>query len=232
MMKTVTAASNMLSALRLVSCFSGLDEEILASITAVTVLRHYAQREIVFLEGEPCQGLYIVQEGWLKGILISPAGREQITRLVGPGEAFNEIGVLLKEGLNLVTVQAIEPSTVRVIDRKTLLRLMDEHPTLCRTVTQNLASRVVHLMRLVEDLSLLTVEGRLARLLLEQSMDGEKKPRRWVTQAEMAAQLGTVIDVVNRALHKLEEEGIIRIARHQIEIVDHQRLEQKATTRD
>ncbi len=183
------------------------------------------------MEGEPCQGLYIVQEGWLKGMITSSAGREQIIRLVGPCEAFNEIGILLRDNLNLVTVQAIEPSTVWVIDRKALLGLMDEHPALCRTVTQNLANRVVHLVKLVEDLSLRTVEGRLARLLLEQSTDDKKKRRRWATQAEMAARLGTVIDVINRALHKLEEEGMIRFARHQIEIVDRKRLEQKAATR-
>jgi CRP-like cAMP-binding protein len=109
---------------------------------------------------------------------------------------------------------------------------MDEHPPLCRTVTQNLANRVVHLVKLVEDLSLRTVEGRLARILLEQSTDDEKRRRCWATQAEMAARLGTVIDVVNRALHKLEEEGMIRIVRHQIEIVDPKHLEQKAATRD
>jgi len=231
-MEKVGLAVNMQLALASVSYFAGLDERILASIAAATVLRHYKQGEIVFLKGEPCQGLYVVQEGWLKGMIISSAGREQIVRLVGPGEAFNEIGVLLQDNLNLVTVQAIEPSMVWVIDRKALIGLMDEHPALSRTVTQNLANRVVHLMNLVEDLSLRTVEGRLARLLLEQSMDDKKTRRRWATQAEMAAQLGTVIDVVNRSLHKLEEEGTIRIVRHQIEIVDHERLEQKAATRD
>lgn len=231
-MNQVSSAVNVGPALASVSYFAGLDEKILASIAAATVLRHYEQGEIVFLEDEPCQGLYIVQEGWLKGTIASSAGREQIIRLMGPGEAFNEIGVLLRDNLNLVTAQAIEPSKVWVIDRKVLLALMDEHPALCRTVTQNLADRVVHLMKLVEDLSLRTVEGRLARLLLEQSTGDTKKRRHWATQAEMAAQLGTVIDVVNRTLHKLEEEGMIRIARHQIEIVDRKRLKQIAATRD
>jgi CRP/FNR family transcriptional regulator len=167
----------------------------------------------------------------LKSVITSAGGREQIIRLVGPGQAFNEIGVLLRENRNLVTVQATEPSAVWVIHRQALLKLMDETPILCRIITQRLADRVVNLMKLVEDLSLRTVEGRLARLLIDQSI-GEGMRRHWATQAEMASRLGTVPDVINRALHKLETEGLIRIVRHQIEIVDHMRLEQRAETRD
>ena len=85
---------------------------------------------------------------------------------------------------------------------------------------QDFAGRVVHLVRLVEDLSLRSVEARLARLLLEQA-EGETIPRqRWATQAEMAARLGTVPDVVNRTLRKLAETGIIKVERHQIQIMD------------
>jgi CRP-like cAMP-binding protein len=219
------------SALTSVPYFSGVDEDVLAAIAAFTVQRHCNQGEIVFQEGEPCQGLYIVQSGWLKSLIISPGGREQIIRLVGPGEAFNEHGVFLEEGRNLVTVQAIEASDVWVIDRSSLLDLMDQYPVLCRTITQNMASRIVHLMKLVEDLSLRTVEARLARMLIEQSEDQSER-RRWATQAEMAARLGTVVDVVNRVLHGLEDNGLIRIVRHRIEIVDRERLEQKAETRE
>jgi CRP/FNR family transcriptional regulator len=231
MMNKISSVSTLKPALSTVPYFAGLDERVLESIAAITVQRHYAMGEIVFLEGEPCQGLYVVQEGWLKSVITSTGGREQIIRLVGPGQAFNEIGVLLRENRNLVTVQATEPSAVWVINRQALLNLMDENPVLCRTITQSLADRVVNLMKLVEDLSLRTVEGRLARLLIDQSI-GEGMRRHWATQAEMASRLGTVPDVINRALHKLEAEGLIRIVRHQIEIVDHMRLEQRAETRD
>lgn len=214
-------------ALAYVSYFAGLDEGVLAAISAITRLQRYAKGEILFLEGEPCQGIYIVQSGWLKGLIISPGGREQIIRLLGPGESFNEHGIFIKEECNLVTVQAIEDSSVWVIDKKSLMALLDRHPILYRTITQNLASRVVHLMKLVEDLSLRTVEARVARLLLDETANPVER-QRWATQAEMASRLGTVVDVINRALHKLEDEGLIRIARHRIEILDRQRLIEKA----
>ncbi len=230
-MNPATSPSSARTALASVSCFSGLSEEALAAIAAVASLHHYEAGEVVFLEGEACRGLYIVQCGWLKSLIVSPGGREQIIRLVGPGEAFNEHGVFLKDGCNLVTVLAVEASDVWLIDRSSLLGLMDQYPSLSRAITQNLASRIAYLLKLIADLSLRPVEARLARLLLARS-GCEKERRRWATQAEMAARLGTVVDVVNRALHKLEDEGLIQIVRHRIEIVDKVKLEQKAEASD
>jgi CRP-like cAMP-binding protein len=207
--------------------FAGLDEKVIVEIAKMTIEQHFAMGETVFQEGEPCKGLYIVQDGWLKGVIMSPAGREQTIRLLGPGEVFNEIGVLLPDGTNLVTVQALEPSTLWLIERAALLRMLDEHPSLCRIVTQNLAQRVVHLMKLVGDLSLHSVEARLVHMLLEQSQEGTVYRHKWATQAEMAAQLGTVIDVINRALHSLEAGGLIRFSRHRIEILDARGLEER-----
>jgi CRP-like cAMP-binding protein len=81
---------------------------------------------------------------------------------------------------------------------------------------------------LVEDLSLRTVGARLAKLLLTQATEEETVPRR-MTQQEMAAQLGTVREVVGRTLAELEREGLIRMERHRIVIVDRTGLESKAS---
>lgn len=207
--------------------FANLDSATLEAVSRVAIQRAFEAGQVVFLEGEACSGLYVVQEGWLKSVKISPAGREQVIRFVGPGESFNEIGVFAG-GLNQVTVEALEPAVLWIIPRETLLSLMDTHASLCRLITQNLAQRVLHLIGLVEDLSLRTVEERLARLLLEQAQGDTFSRRRWSTQAEMAARLGTVPDVINRALRGLVEEGLIQIERHQIRILDRDGLEATA----
>ncbi|NLF74300.1 MAG: winged helix-turn-helix domain-containing protein, partial [Chloroflexi bacterium] len=84
------------------------------------------------------------------------------------------------------------------------------------------------LVQLVEDLSLRTVEERLARLLLEQAQTDNLPRQRWATQAEMAARLGTVPDVVNRALRALAQAGLIAVERHQIRILDRDGLKAKS----
>jgi CRP-like cAMP-binding protein len=207
--------------------FAGLDATTLEAIARVAIRRSYDAGQIVFLEGEPCAGLYVVQEGWLKSVKISMTGREQVIRFVGPGEEFNEIGVFAG-GLNQATVEALEPAKVWIVQRDPLIRLMDEHPPLAHIITQNLAKRVLYLMSLVEDLSLRAVVARLARLLLEHSTGEVLNRQRWFTQAEMAARLGTVPEVLNRALRSLTEEGLIQIERHQIQILDRKGLETKA----
>ncbi len=105
--------------------------------------------------------------------------------------------------------------------------LLARYPALAQGVIENLAARARHLISLVEDLSLRTVSARLAKLLLTQAVGGAEAPRR-LTQQEMAAQLGTVREMVGRALRSFEEEGLIRFDRHRIIILDQEGLENKA----
>jgi CRP/FNR family transcriptional regulator len=218
---TISEAARLLAS---VPSFAGLDPTTLESVARSAVRQAYAANQVVFLEGEPAAGLYVVQEGWLKAIKISPAGREQTLRVVGPGETFNEISVLAGAA-NLATVVALEPATLWVIPSETMLHLLEIHPHLARVVIQHLAARIQHLVALVEDLSLRTVEARLARLLLEQASNGVISRRRWLTQAELAARLGTVPDVLNRALRSLIEAGHVQVERHEIRILDPAKLE-------
>ncbi|HMQ55555.1 MAG TPA: Crp/Fnr family transcriptional regulator [Anaerolineae bacterium] len=214
--------------LALVPYFEGLDAATLTTIAQATIHRDYCAGQIVFLEGEPCVGLYIVQEGWLKAVKLAPTGREQVLRFLGPGDTFSEISVLAVTPNNPATVIALEPGSVLIVPREMMLQLLDNHAGLARLVIQNLASRVMYLVSLVEDLSLRSVEARLARLLLENASEGVLHRRRWATQSEMAARLGTVPDVLSRMLRSLAEEGIIRLERREIQILDAAKLEMKA----
>lgn len=212
--------------LQTVPYFAELDATTLEAVGRAAIRREYDAGQMVFLEGDPCVGLYVVQDGWLKAIKLSPEGREQVLRFVAPGEVFNEISVFTGSP-NLATVVALEPATVWTVQQETILQLIDQTPGLARTITQNLAGRVLNLLALVEDLSLRTVEERLVRMLLEQADEGILHRRRWATQAELASRLGTVPDVLNRALRRLAEEGLIQVKRHQIQILDRQGLEAK-----
>ena len=207
--------------------FSGLDDATLRAVAQAAIRQGYANDQVVFVEGEPSDGLFIVETGWFKVSKMSADGREQVLHFLGPGETFSALSVFT-EMPNPATVVALEESVVWLVHREAMLRLLDTHPKLARVMVQKLATRVQHLISLVEDLSLRTVEARLARLLLEQGGRGTVQRRRWATQTELAARLGTVPDVLSRALRKLAAEGLIRVARHQIEILDIKGLEKRA----
>lgn len=214
-------------ALAAVPYFAGVDTALVKTVARQTIRQEYDAGQVVFLEGEQEVALYIVQQGWLKAVKISPDGREQVLHFIGPGEAFNAIGVFV-EAANPATVIALEPTTAWVIQKNVMLKLLDDYPELARVVIRRLAGRVQQLIAMVEDLSLRTIEARLARYLIEQSTAEQLHRPRWATQAEMANRLGTVPDVLNRALRSLAKENLIQVERHQIQILDYQGLEAKA----
>lgn len=207
--------------------FQGLDDRVLTDLARAAVWREHAAGEVVFLEGEAAPGLYYLQTGWLKAVKTSPEGREQVLRFIGPGETFNEIGAFASLP-NPATAIALEAAGVWLLHRESVIRLLRQRPDLAQRVIENMAGRVVDLVNLVADLSLRPVTGRLARLLLDSATGDVLHRPRWYTQAELAARLGTVPDVVQRAMRGLEAEGAIAVERHLIRILDRTGLEKLA----
>ena len=206
--------------------FAGLADDKLDAIARSSSRRSYEKGETVFHEGDEVTALFYVIEGWLKASKISVAGREQVVRFVRSGESFNEIGAF-SGGVNRATVYALESTDLLVVPRERILSLMNAHPRIARVITENLAKRVVHLMSLVEDLAFRTVSERFIRMLLQHSSGDTLSRRAWSTQSEMAARLGTVPDVLNRAIRGLVEEGLLEINRRTVRILDRAALQEK-----
>jgi CRP-like cAMP-binding protein len=210
-----------------VSYFKGLDPATFEKIAMSAYHQDYEAGQLVILEGEPAAGLYVIQSGGLKVSKIALDGREQTLQLLDEREVFNAVSVFTG-ALNQATVTALEPTRLWVIDRNRMLELLDSNPPLARLIIQDLAGRVSHLIALVEDLSLRSVEARLVRWLLEQTVQDVVPKKKWATQTEIAARLGTVSDVVSRTLRKLQERELIQIGRQEIHILDRPGLEQIA----
>lgn len=222
------ALSTLIEQLRVVAFFGGLDDSILTDLARHTIWREYAAGEVVFLEGETASGLYVLQRGWLKAVKTSPEGREQVLRFIGPGETFNETGVFARRP-NPASAIALEEAGVWLLRRDSILRLLRERPDFAERVLENMAGRVADLVALVADLSLRSVTSRLARLLLDEATGDALHRPRWYTQTELASRLGTVTDVIQRAMRGLEAEGVIAVERHLIRICDRAALEKLAT---
>lgn len=220
-------ANEIKDALSAIPYLANLDIGLIKEIAQQAKRQQYEAGQVIFLEGQRDVALYIVQSGWLKAVKSSPDGREQVLHFIGAGEAFNAIGVLV-QSVNPATVIALEPATLWVIQQSIILRLIDEHPELGRIIIQHLAERIQQLIDMVEDFSLRTIESRLARYLIEQSSEEQIQRPRWATQAELANRLGTVPDVLNRALRNLAKDHLIQVERHQIQILNYEGLEIKA----
>ena len=202
--------------------FGGLAPAALARVAELMAPNSLARGEMLALEGDPCRGVYLVLEGRLLSIKTSGEGREQIVSELPAGEIIYAAPAL-DGGPLPATIQAATRATVLRLGPAEFLALLDEYPVIARRLLVVFAGRLRRFSSLVEDLSLRTVGQRLARLLVDRAQaprgDGPSNGPR-LTQREMAAQLGTVREVVARNLAQFEAEGWIELHRGVIEILD------------
>lgn len=220
--------SPVLTLLQSVSYLAGLPQATQEDLAAVASERTYRAGEIIFWQGEPAYGLYIVGGGSVKISRHSLDGREHILHLLQYGETFNDVAAL-DGGENPATATAHTDAVIWTIARDDLMRTTERHPDLAWALLEDMARRARTLVTMVEDLAMRSVKGRLARLLLEQATrnESEELPR-LLTQEEMANQLGTVREVVGRALRSLANSGVIEFDRHRIVILDADKLAEEA----
>lgn len=211
--------------LRAVPYFQTLDPADLERVAREVVVCNYRAGELIFLEGERGAGLHLVATGLCKVYRLSLAGREQVLAMLGPGDSCNEVPAV-DGGPNPANLAAVEDSTLWVISQEALSRLRQQCPGLNDIIIRSLAARCRQLVQRVYNLSFLSVTGRLAAFLLQQGQQHSQLSRRRWTQDEIAAQLGTVREMVSRAFRELQEAELIAIDRHRIEILDREGLEE------
>lgn len=212
--------------LRKAPFFSDLDDVTFQLIMDNAITRHFEADEIVAWENENADGISIIIDGWLKGIQTTQTGREQILRTFGPGDTFGMITVLAgtPNHLRIVTLEKCE---IQKIPGDVFINRINDNPSLSYHLIRYLSQNLSTMIELVEDLSLKSVESRLAKFILSQSENNVYLRKKWETQDLIAARIGTVPDVLSRIMRNFEDEAIIRFDRQQITIIDPQALHKK-----
>lgn len=196
--------------------FDNLPEPMLKDISEHMHLREYQRGDVLFWEGDPCDGLYIVEQGSAKIFRLSPQGRQYIVRILQEGDTFAEVPAF-DGAANPVNVEALEACRVWVIDGELLRRLVELHPHFAQKVLANFGRMLRGMVRMVSEMAFYQVTHRLARLIAE--MPQERSAPHW-TQEQLAARLGTVREVVARSMRELERSGAIKVEDRRIQIVD------------
>lgn len=213
---------------RSVPFLKGLDEPTIRTLALVATARRYSAGDTIFIEGEPVSGFFLIDEGHVKISRFSKEGREHIFHIMGRGDTFNEVAAL-DGGPNPAWAIAHSDCLVWRIARPDLHRIATERPALAWALIESISRRTRHLVATVQELAMLNVRGRLAHLLLGQAEAVERGDLPFaLTQEEMASHLGTVREVVGRALRSLAAEGIIEFDRNRIVVLDRARLRDQA----
>jgi len=211
-----------MDALRGNQYFDDLAEPMLMDIAQFMRLAEYQRGDVLFWEGEPCEGMFIMEQGSAKIFRISPQGRQYIVRILQEGDTFAEVPAF-DEGTSPVNVAALEICRVWIIDRNKLHALVMEHPMFAQKVLVNFGKMLRGMVRMVSEMAFYQVTHRLARLIDTEMPQDRSAP--W-TQEQLAARLGTVREVVARSLKEMERSGAIKMEDRRIHIVDREIFDQ------
>jgi CRP/FNR family transcriptional regulator len=203
--------------LRQVPYFVHLSDEQLEVLAQHAIRRSFGPNEIIYVEGEPAAGLWILEAGNVKAYKLAVNGAEYVLRFFAADDTFNDIAAL-DGGANPASAAAVVDVTAWVIPTTTFQHVLEADHTMALAIIQGLAGRVRQLIFQLEDLALRSVTGRLARFLLEQvNQPADIAPS--ITRTLIASHLATTPETVSRALRSLEEMGAIQFDRHRIAIV-------------
>ena len=213
--------------LRRIKLFAGLSPATLARLADIASESAYADGQFILWEGEDAGLVSFLLEGAVRVHRASPEGREQTLILLQAGDALNLPTPFSPSPLAPASAVAVGDVRLLSVPVADFRRAASETPDLALAVMGDLAARLRHFTRLTYDLSLRSVRGRLARFLLRHASATDPGPLRW-TQEEVAAQLGTVREVVSRTLRAFVKEGLIRLDRQRILILDRDALERES----
>jgi CRP/FNR family transcriptional regulator len=210
--------------------FSSLTESELGFLLERVTSRKFSPGETVFTEGQPCAGLYVVESGNIRIFKSSAGGREQVLNIEGPGSSFAELPVF-DGGSYPASAAAIEDSVLLFVSKQDFQALCLAHPQVALKVLRVVGGRLRRLVGIIEELSFTTVRHRLAAYLLRLAQKEGKPVATGVevllpaNNQELAAQIGTVRELISRNLSRLQAEGVLKIDGRSIVIRDLKSLE-------
>lgn len=210
-------------ALQMSNTFAGVSGEDLSDIAAICSLRRLSKGEVLFHENAPYLGFYIVRNGILKIFRSNPSGKEQVLRMVGPGDSFAEAPMGDKRGFP-ATVQAEKEAEVVLVPVDGFRDKMMRQPELALRILGSMAAKMRHLVTLVDDLTLKNVEARFSLYLIRLSGKttpdpGEKVqvPVKWQV---LASHLGCTSESLSRLLKFLRDRGTISVKGYTVTILE------------
>lgn len=208
-----------------VPIFSGLSCGERREILEIASSRSYEKGEMIYRAGDEGGTLFVLHAGRVKIFRLNANGKEQVLRLVGPGEFIGELFLLSSLPLT-DNAQALEATTMCILQGERLKQLMAKYPSIAFKVMEELSRRLEKAENRIEEISLSSVDARIARALLELSEGGDEIVLP-MTKGDLASQLGMTQETLSRKLAALQEEGTIKLKGHRrIIIRDRQALEE------
>lgn len=218
-----------IAALARTALFGSLAPQELRLLARYAVIRRLSRGDVLFVVDEEAQGMFVIVSGSVRAFRMNSDGREQVLHVERAGATLAEVPVF-DDGPYPATASAEEDTVLIFIHKRDFRQFLLAHPHLALTALKIMAGRLRRHAELVESLSLREVGQRLAQLFLSEAADrGRLKAGRTeialqLSHQQLAARVGSVREVVTRALARLQKEGLIILDGRTLVIVDRDRL--------
>lgn len=209
--------------------FQGLSREHLTAIAQLARPQSYGKGDTIFHQGDEGSGFFVVQSGRIKVFKLSASGREQILHIFGAGDHIAEVPAFDGKCFP-ASATALGKTHVLFFPRQYFLTLLEQNPTLTLNMLKSFARHMRRFSKLVDNLSLKEVPGRLAAYLLQLSAQANHAPDVTLdlNKGQLAAMLGTIPETLSRVFYKLSQDGVIAVEGSTITLIDRDKLQQLA----
>lgn len=213
-----------------VSIFRRLNPDDRARVAAVSRMRLFDKGEAIFSEGDAPDEFVTVITGRVKVFKQTPAGKDVILEIFGPGDPLG--GVAVYEGKEYpASAVAMEPSQCLLVERQAFFRLLEQHPTLVRGLLTGLSIRMVELTKRIADLTGGHIDARFARMFLKladqigRPANGGTFIPMGLSRQELADLTGTTIETCIRIMSRWGKEEILATEKDGFTLLDRAALE-------
>jgi CRP-like cAMP-binding protein len=217
--------NNHSNCIKSVPIFNSLSDEEMLEIAHITKAETFEKGEMVYISGDQGGTLFVLHTGKVKITRLSATGKEQVIRVIGPGEFMGELSLFSSLPLT-DNAHVLETSTMCMIEGAALKKLMSKYTSIAFKIMDELSRRLEKAENTIESINLNTVEQRLAQALLTLS-DGKKQIVLNMTKGDFASQLGMSQETLSRKLTAFQDSKLIELIGHRkIKIIDRLGLEE------
>lgn len=210
--------------IQMVPIFSTLTYDEMMEVASITISKTYQKGETVYIAGEKQKKLYVIHKGKVKITRISASGKEQVISIIGPGDFMGELSLFNDEPITN-NAEALEDTTVCIIDGDKLKEIMGKYPTIAFKVLEELSTRLKKAENLIEKLGASDVETRIVQTLLDLA-DEKGEINLDISKRDLASYMGMSQETLSRKLSYFQDRGLIKqIGHRKIVILDRESLE-------
>ncbi|NLJ78789.1 MAG: Crp/Fnr family transcriptional regulator [Tissierellia bacterium] len=210
--------------MEIVPIFNSLDHHEMGEIASIITSREYQKGQMIYMAGDRVDRIFIIHKGKVKITRLSNSGKEQVIRVLGPGDFMGELSLFANSTMR-DNAEVLQRVSLCIVDGDKLKDLIVKYPTIGLKILGELSIRLERAENLIEHLGIHDVETRIVNTIFDMAKGGKEVTLK-MSKGDLASHMGMSQETLSRKLSSLQERGLIELVGHRgIIILDKEGLE-------